>query len=393
MITLITGVPGAGKTLNTLQDVESERGDREVFYRQIDGLTLDWNLLTDEECHNWNNYPDGSIFVFDEAHQVWPNIPSNRESPASVMLLDQHRHKGYDFYVITQKGTKVDFRVRDLVGRHYHYERGFNANGTRRLEWQKAVSNCDDYHNREEAEIKRIPFNKDFYNVYKSAEVHTHKRRIPKAVYYFAAAILATGTLSAFAYTSIMERSSSKDEITVSGSSYPKTDRVFNDNFSPRSTKNDRSDYAHLFTPRIADIPFSAPAYDDVTEVKTYPRPQCIYHIKNDSCNCFTQQATPLNISYSQCINNVENGWFNPFRDEEREGESEKAARFASPSSDGYKTEPVVTPSHRVIYLNSGSSSTASSSYAVRRSTRLGDDSASSNSGAAVRPSFSSGVR
>ena len=343
MLTLITGLPGAGKTLNALQIVEKEKGDRPVFYRGIKQLTLDWTEIQDEEVHNWNTYPEGTIFVIDEAQQIWPNIAHSKQSPKSVMQLDTHRHRGYDFYVITQQPTLIDFRLRKFVNRHLHFERAFGRHATRQLEWQQVENDPRDYHARQEAEISRVRFKKTFYDKYHSAEVHTHKPRIPKKAIWFLAAILFTGGAFTYAYNNIVDRAPVFDrtpiEVETDTQDWSRLMPGGNDIKLPETT----SEYVDRFTPRIPDLPWSAPAYDELTEVKTYPRPQCILHVRTDNCSCFTQQASPLTISQTQCKFYVKNGYFNPFK-EEREGwaEGQALAPPAPPPAGNASQQPQI---------------------------------------------------
>ena len=57
--------------------------------------------------------------------------------------------------------------------------------------------------------------------------------------------------------------------------------------------------------------------YDQVTEVKTWPRPNCMRSELTKSCKCFTQQATPMDVTEDICNGIVDDGWFNPYFDEE----------------------------------------------------------------------------
>lgn len=319
MLTLITGVPGAGKTLNTLKTVETEWGksDRPIYYRGIKELSLPWTELSDEQIKKWYDLPAGSIIVVDEAQQVWPNRPANKPCPESVSRMDTHRHQGIDFYVITQKPTLVDFQLRAFVGRHFHFERGYNREGTRRLEWQKSVDQTGDYHERQEAQVSRVKFDKAYYEKYKSAEVHTHKPRIPKKFWYFVAALFFTGAAGVYAYTSISAR---QEPGFVQGQDFrPDQYGPIGTTPVPRGSPDaplTESEYIDRWKPRVRDMPFSAPMYDEVTEVKTYPRPQCMLNERTKECQCYTQQASPLDISYQTCITIVRRGWFNPFMDE-----------------------------------------------------------------------------
>jgi len=90
-------------------------------------------------------------------------------------------------------------------------------------------------------------------------------------------------------------------------------------------------EYLALRTPRLADVPSSAPIYDEVTQPVTYPKLSCIATFdmqlitKNHKrfavgirdnqaygCRCNTQQGTRAMISAEACLNRVENGAFDP---------------------------------------------------------------------------------
>lgn len=325
MITLITGVPGAGKTLNTLELVSKEWGDseRKIYYRGIRELKLPWEELSDEQMAKWWEFPDNSVFVIDEIQQVFPRRSPNHPTPEGVSRLDTHRHRGFDFYIITQKPKNFDFEARGYVGRHFHYERAFGREATRQLMWQQACDDPGDYHKRLEAEITRVKFNKKFYDIYKSAEVHTHQKKIPKKMYVFAAAILFTGLAFTFVYNSVMGRTEEGFELaqgkdpskytTIQGSN------VGSNSYSSESPQLTPEEYSESLKPRLNDLPWSAPHYDSVTEVKTFPRPQCIASEERGVCKCYTQQATPLDLSRQACWSIVNHGYFNPFLDEGQE--------------------------------------------------------------------------
>lgn len=348
MITFITGVPGAGKTINTIKRVLEEwpDTDRPIFYRGIKDVTLPWTEINEDEARNWFDYPAGSIFIIDESQQVWPNRPANQPIPESVKRMDTHRHGGYDFYIITQKPTMVDFGIRGFAGRHYHYERGFNREATRQLEWQRAVDNPIDYHTRQEAQVSRVKFDKKLYNVYKSAEVHTHKPRIPKGFWYFAGAIVFTFAAGAYAYISISERSETNEETTF---------RPDQTNAIPiglgRKSETPLTDtqYIQQWIPRVENMPLSAPIYDEVLEVKSYPLPNCIRNDSRNTCKCYTQQATPIEVTFEACNSYVDNGWFNPYIEDldtrEAEREQQAQAQPASAPETPTPTQP------RIIYL------------------------------------------
>ena len=83
-LNLVTGKPGASKTLNTIKDVEKRRIEeaRPVYYHGIKDLILPWIKMDDSEKleedetlitpHSWWNAPFGSIIVIDEAQLHYP---------------------------------------------------------------------------------------------------------------------------------------------------------------------------------------------------------------------------------------------------------------------------------------------------------------------------------
>lgn len=73
------------------------------------------------------------------------------------------------------------------------------------------------------------------------------------------------------------------------------------------------AEYAFQNEPRFQDQPWSAPAFDELTEVAQYPRPQCLLHVESAKCQCYTQQATPMAMSYNTCRDIVATGYYNPF--------------------------------------------------------------------------------
>ena len=356
MITLITGVPGAGKTLNTLKLVQEEWGDsdRPIYYRGIRDLTLPWTELTDEQMRTWFDYEDGSIFVIDEIQQVFPRRSPNQPAPEAVSRLDTHRHRGFDFYIITQKPKNFDFEARGYVGRHLHFERAFGREATRQLEWQSACDDPGDYHKRQDAQVSRVNFDKKYYQVYKSAEVHTHKKRIPKKFWAFVAAIIFTLSAGAYAFSNIMGRTEQGVETTEAQPSAFRPDQFDDISTTPSLDGHDQVKeleklaFLERHQPRIEGLDWTAPVYDEVREVKTFPRPQCMRSERTQVCNCYTQQATPLEVPPEVCNNIVDGGWFNPYQEEG--GELARAGDSA-PTTPPTSSDPVVPGTPRVVFV------------------------------------------
>lgn len=368
MITLITGVPGSGKTLNTLQMVQEEWVEakdkdgkpfnRNIYYRGIKDLKLDWQEITDDQVKEWFNFPPGSIFVIDEVQQVFPRRSPNIKAPEGVSRLDTHRHHGYEFYLMTQKPKNFDHDVRGFVGRHYHYERAFGFEGTKQLRWEQACDDPSDYYKRQEAEVSRKRFNKKYYDVYSSASMHNVKKKIPKQLYVFAAACVLVLGLGISLVNSLASRTDPDASLGETSTSLNPLD--YTSTLGPKKDEvQTTAEYMEERIPRVTGVPWSAPMFDEVRQVKTFPRPQCIALSDGSKCRCFTQQASPLSIPKDLCMSIVDGGYFNPYK-EEPGGEQARADGYASappsvrPAPNTRIYEP--PPEPRIIVLPSSQS-------------------------------------
>jgi zona occludens toxin len=323
MMTLITGVPGAGKTLNTIRFVDQLVGDsgRRVVVAGVQELAMPgWESATYDQVRKWQEYPDGTLFLIDEADQWAPTRGNRGEPPAYIRELARHRHRGFDFFIITQRPKMLDHHLRGLVGEHRHYERAFNRNSSRLLVWQEVQDDPKDFHARKLAITTRVNFDRRYFDKYKSAEVHTHKPKLPLKLVAVVGGFAVTIGVALVWLSDVTSRGEEMAQAIPS----PVTDQEGPRTVARGTILRDGEEVAIATTeefiqvrePRLRDVPLSAPLYDAVLEVKTYPRPQCIYSHRRDVCQCYTQQVTPLDMTYQACRNIVENGWFNPYRDE-----------------------------------------------------------------------------
>jgi zona occludens toxin len=138
MITLITGVPGSGKTLYCVSEilptligsvVNGQDGNPDItriVYTNINGLLLDHESIDGglNGLTGWQNWcKPGDCIVFDEVQSVWKPRPNGSKIPDDIGALETHRHKGVDFVLLTQHPMLLDQNVRALVGRHLHIRR------------------------------------------------------------------------------------------------------------------------------------------------------------------------------------------------------------------------------------------------------------------------------
>lgn len=215
MITVITGTPGAGKTLYAISKlirpligttvnrklpdgaVNEDGSDVECLprtvYTNINGLLIDHELVqadTDQGLHNWHNWAKpGSVIVIDEFQRIWPPRPNGAKVPDDIAALDTHRHKGVDFILITQNLMNVDRHIHGLTGRHLHVRRMANLPLTIVYEWDHASRTL-----MFSKSISKSPwkYDKSVFKLYKSAEVHTKvPRKIPPLAFIILLAVCA----------------------------------------------------------------------------------------------------------------------------------------------------------------------------------------------------------
>lgn len=190
-ITLVTGTPGAGKTLFVVKElIEKLSKDGRPIYHNITGLDLvalakmkvnPFNIFYcgDDGPYNWPEYDPGCIFIFDEVQQQYPPRNPSSKTPEYLAGLETHRKKGHDFWMITQHPSLIDNHVKRLASRHFHLYRPFGLARSTLFEWQGVNSEPNPRQSRSNAATNGFSFPKNYFKAYHSAEIHTVKARIP----------------------------------------------------------------------------------------------------------------------------------------------------------------------------------------------------------------------
>lgn len=281
MITLITAVPGSGKTLYAVSIIQGFLNEGRPVYHNIDGLQADKfenNHLLFDAPADWTETPDGSVVIYDECQQehLYPATGQRGQiTDKRLTAMETHRHTGHDLYFITQAPTFVHHHVRKLVGQHIHFYRGGGAKSVARYTWSHTCENPNDRAEQQRADFQIFRFDPKLYDLYKSATVHTHKFRIPKKIIFISLFILAL--LAACAY--LLTQGFIFNQIMDNGQKQPA---------------------AKALVAAAADIkPASSPRgwLNDVPE--TRPVSGCISSAR--SCQCFTHDLVPLDMSQDQC--------------------------------------------------------------------------------------------
>ncbi|MEO0822216.1 MAG: zonular occludens toxin domain-containing protein [Pseudomonadota bacterium] len=184
-IVLVTGTPGAGKTLWSVQQlVEKYVATGRRIYHNIDQLQVEaapdqiqW--ITDEGIRKWRELPDHSVFFLDECQRNFPRRNPMSAVPPWIEGFETHRHHGLDFYLITQGPMLIDTHIHPLVERHVHLYRPFGLKRSTVSEWYSVNPQPNPRQSRLTAKRRNFRFPKKLFKHYKSASQHTVEQRIP----------------------------------------------------------------------------------------------------------------------------------------------------------------------------------------------------------------------
>lgn len=187
MLTLITATPGQGKTALAVKMLKDAVGTRPLYVDGIKELKIDhlpvphidqWvkRIQRDNgaDDYEWIGFAPGALIVIDECQRMFrPRAPSAKV-PDVIAGFETHRHAGLDFLLITQDSTFLDSNVRKLLDRHIHIQDSWL--GRFSYTWlkegdPKTKSSLD------QASRSKYRIPKESFPLYKSAEVHTERKR------------------------------------------------------------------------------------------------------------------------------------------------------------------------------------------------------------------------
>lgn len=211
MITLITGAPGAGKSAALVALLADLAKGRPIYVDGIPDLKIPHVEL--EDPRRWHELvPDGAVVVIDEVQRVWRPTGPGQKVGADIAALETHRHRGLDFYIVTQHPKLLHANVRNLVGRHVHL-RDTGVLGRWWCEWPEA-SDPGSYRSAPVKKRYRLP--KASFGLYKSASEHIKPRRsIPPALFIFGGAVMALGVVGWYVWGAIAGKRSNSDAAQV----------------------------------------------------------------------------------------------------------------------------------------------------------------------------------
>ena len=327
MITLITGQPGAGKTLLLVHEFlnEAKQQGRPIVADGIPDLVIehtpaptvpDWTHHVEDAASQDGKkllftFPQGSLVVIDECQRVFRPRGVSKGVPPEVAAFETHRHQGLDFILITQHPGLLDSNVRRLVGRHLHI-RDLGILGRKVYEWPEAT----DPEKFRSAPVQRgwkLP--KKSFDLYKSSSLHIKpKRGIPKGLAVLAVTVPLLLAGGFYAWQSIQKK--------VAPPPVAEFKDIKPTNFSPavdapRVVQLDRDSQLVEFDPVIPGRPETAPAFDALRVVKNMPL--VVGCIKTQArCTCQNQQGLDAGLDRYQCEAWLENPRFDAYREPDR---------------------------------------------------------------------------
>jgi hypothetical protein len=295
---------------------------REVYYAGIEGLKLPWTLL--DNPLEWFNCPVGAIIVLDECQNYFRPRAYGKDVPEAVSRFEVHRHHGHDVVLITQNPMLIDVNIRRVAGRHLHIVRAFGSHKAIVHEWGSVQSEPNHATAKAQALDSTFQYPKEDFALYKSAELHTVKRKVPMRIWFLFASPFVIVAAAGAAYWSFQRTADAakvgkaaevvKAEGAASGKPLGLFDRPGSSSSGEVKGPKTLAELVKERTPLLAGFPHTAPVYYELTRPKAVPMPAACIKSRSKGCRCFTQQATLIaDLSQEQCSQIVDRGYFMDF--------------------------------------------------------------------------------
>lgn len=266
MITLITAVPGSGKTLYTISLIQGFLDSNRHVYCNINGLSRDYfnnSPFLHGFIEDWRDTPDGSVIIYDEAQELFPAVGKSGVVTNPILTaLETHRHSGHDLFFITQAPTLLHHHIRKLTGCHIHLYRPFGLRYSHVFRWNFCVLEPNDRKEQQRADSFIFRLDKKYFSAYQSTTIDTHKFVIPKKFYTFLFAIIAIFALVFY---------------------------LAKDSFLFKASGPAPAPSSFVSLPAPAPNTTTAPVYSGCISFR-------------DSCRCYDGSGNPLAISKNACL-------------------------------------------------------------------------------------------
>lgn len=283
--------------------------------------------------YDWRDAPDGSIIVIDEIQLVEP-YKNKKSEDEMIMHLTIHRHRGFDFYIITQATRYLHPVMKELFTAHYHLTRPFGWT-CKVYQYGSARDNPNALINKINCESKTSFKPADrIFTLYKSTTIDTSQKRIPRFVYFIGAFVIVMACLFGYFVTrdnviydqvsnGLNGKSVTPNQSQPNPSNQTKTDQQFNADQECRKAVNvEKSECVQWFNDLSKNKtsvsntsgqttvvsynpnkPFDTDQIQDSVHYDVTAKPVfsgCMSN-RDGSFTGYTQQGTRLQVSQTDC--------------------------------------------------------------------------------------------
>lgn len=354
MFTIIQGVPGTGKSLYTVGKIRDEflPSGRPVF---VAGLNVDLEgVQTLDDATKWQECPDGSIIVIDEAADYFPTRSASKQVPEYVQAFRKHRHRGIDLWLAVQDVRDLDVAARRQCTRYLELSRP--ANG--QLLTIREFPRCKyDHENTRQTGVTTWKYDKSLFELYDSAVMHTHKFRLHGKGLLGIVLLVASLSLLGWAgwtfysdflgdggaTTPVGAMSNLNEQWAASaaaggggvGDAYVERVRAGGRGSGDRRAVSPWVNPDRSFAARIDGEPWTAPAYDSFWSKRGIaPRFPVACALRHGSarthCKCWDSRFVEIQeISIRKCIAYARHGFPDPRGDSSQRGRGGRSERLA----------------------------------------------------------------
>ncbi len=316
MLKLVTGLPGDGKTSNELWDFlhsDPYKG-RPKYCTPVNGFEAQAHGVTEiPHIKDWQQLPDGSVVFVDEV-QKYCGTDIGTQPPPWVQAFAEHRHRGFDFIFTTQSPMFLHPFARKLAKPHVNYIRPWNMKMVR-YTWDSVQNDPSTKTAKNMGQSAFVKPNPEVFKLYTSTVLDTHKAKPPYKVFALLAAALTVVIVGGgFVFYQIkhvkdpvlQEQDPRNVETVKTAASIPDTFAV-GEGTEPVWT-------AESIKPRMPGLLYTAPVYDKLTVPTDFPRvAACVSSKARSTCNCYTQQGTPIEVPTGACEVFVTYSSFDPW--------------------------------------------------------------------------------
>jgi zona occludens toxin (predicted ATPase) len=340
-IYLVTGQPGHGKTAYALDRAfKMQKDGRTIYASGVKDLDFDragFKYLDDPK--SWQSLPDGSVILIDECYNYFPNRNPGSKVPDYVDAMARHRHRGFDFILVAQQGLQLDPFLRGLYEEHIHVRQtSILRSKTKLKRWTSYQANV----NTSCADVIDWVRPSYVFDYYTSTTLVTTKRSMPMWLRWIIVGVIVLAILLLalkWHFDSKVAQFESEFSLVSAGAT-PASGVAVSVGAAPAlRAYADVGEYVVAHLPRIATMPWSAPAYD-ARSLTADPQVYCMSspggfdaagEYMGPSCTCITEQGTWYKLGAVECRYLARHGSpYNPYRQGEGVGASAPAAAVST---------------------------------------------------------------